>query len=191
MDKDDSEKQREEIAIIGMDAHFGPWNGLDKFSERVLGNTDETEPASDHNWWGAQHSFWFRNQGLDRFLFNGYTINKFPVSVDKFRIPPKEIEEMLPQQSLMLQIAGRAILDAGLTEKDRMRTGVFIGIGLDLNTTNFQLRWWIPEKAEGWAKQLGHNLSNEELDVWIKSLREAAGPPLTANRTMGALGGMG
>ena len=181
---------KSQIAIIGMDAHFGPWNGLDKFCERVLGNTEETEPSSIHNWRGAQDSFWFRNQGLDRFPFNGYTIHGFSVSLDKFRIPPKEIEEMLPQQSLMLQIAGRAILDAGLTEKDRMRTGVFIGIGLDLNTTNFQLRWWIPDKAQDWANQLGQNLSNEELDTWIQSLRKAAGPPLTANRTMGALGGI-
>ena len=33
--------------------------------------------------------------------------------VDRFRIPPRELEEMLPQQSLMLRVAAEAIADAG------------------------------------------------------------------------------
>ena len=32
--------------------------------------------------------------------------------VDQFRIPPKELGEMLPQQSLMLRVAAEAIRDA-------------------------------------------------------------------------------
>ncbi len=42
---------------------------------------------------------------------------------------------------------------------------MFIGLGLDLNTTNFHFRWSLPPE-----------------------LRDAAGPPLTASRTMGSLG---
>ncbi len=184
------EPRKTDIAVIGMDAHFGPWNNLDKFRERVLGRPDVVTPESMAKWWGAEDSSWFREQGLDAFPFDGYTIDELSVPLDKFRIPPKELEEMLPQQSLMLQVAERAIRDAGLAEQDGLRTGVFIGIGLDLNTTNFQLRWWLPKKAEQWAKQLGLGLSGPELDTWIQSLRQAMGPALTANRTMGALGGI-
>ena len=32
--------------------------------------------------------------------------------------------------------------------------------------------------------------SGEALDAWATALRDACGPPLTANRTMGALGGL-
>src|SRR5207237_7212983 len=39
-----------------------------------------------------------------------------------------------------------------------------------------------------WNQELCLNVSDEELKVWADQLRDAAGPPLTANRTMGALG---
>ena len=72
--------------------------------------------------------------------------------------------------------------------EDLLFTGVFIGTGLDLNATNFSFRWGVPQLARRWARQLGRTLSDEELDRWIDDLRQAAGPPLTANRVMGALG---
>src|SRR5207248_90818 len=60
--------------------------------------------------------------------------------------------------------AAEALADAG-GSPDPQRTGAFVGLGLDLNTTNFHLRWLQPPE-----------------------LRDAAGPPLTADRVMGALG---
>src|SRR5207237_3245301 len=45
------------------------------------------------------------------------------------------------------------------------RTGAFVGLNLDLNTTNFHCRWAKPQAA-----------------------RDEVGPPLTANRVMGSLG---
>ena len=97
---------------------------------------------------------------------------------------------MLPQQSLALWVAAEAIADAGWDDRPRLRAGVFVGIGLDLNTTNFHFRWSLLEEARRWNRQLGLDLSDEELRAWTAALRDAAGPPLTANRTMGALGGL-
>ena len=59
---------------------------------------------------------------------------------------------MLPQQLLMLDTARKAVLDARLSEEGRDRMGVFIGIGLDLNTTNFNFRWSLADKAAAWAR---------------------------------------
>jgi 3-hydroxymyristoyl/3-hydroxydecanoyl-(acyl carrier protein) dehydratase len=81
------------------------------------------------------------------------------VSAGAFRIPPREIEEMLPQQALLLLAARDAAMQADLTPQ----SGAWIGVSLDLNTTNFQARWAFPEQAD------------------------RLGPPLNANRTMGAL----
>lgn len=184
------------IAVVGMDASFGPWTSLCAFQERVLGGGSEVEPQAPHRWWGAEESAWFRLQGLGRFPFKGHFIDRVEIPVDRFRIPPKELAEMLPQQLLMLQVAANALNDAGLdaaaeesgASADLTRTGVYVGIGLDLNTTNFSFRWSLQPKARKWADQLGLQLSAKELDEWTASLRDAAGPPLTANRTMGALG---
>ncbi|MBK5276581.1 MAG: acyltransferase domain-containing protein [Desulfuromonadales bacterium] len=176
------------IAVVGMDARFGPWQNLRAFQERVLGGDPTAQPAQPKKWWGAQKSSWYRQEGLDRTPFNGFYQDEVQVTTNQFRIPPREMEEMLPQQLLMLQTAAGAMQDAGLGSEDNGSTGVFIGIALDLNSTNFSLRWSMPEQAETWAKELGRELSADELAAWTAQLRDAAGPPLTANRTMGALG---
>src|SRR5262249_25583545 len=99
-------------------------------------------------------------------------------------IPPRELQEMLPQQTLMLQVADAALARVHLPEESRLRTGAFIGLGLDLNTTNYHVRWALPERARAWAE----HLAPAERDEWVRALRDAAGPPLSANRPMGGLG---
>lgn len=179
----------EPIAVVGMDASFGPWKGLQAVQERVLGASgQELSPVTPAHWWGAQQSSWFREQGLQNTPFNGYFIDQVSVDPHLFRIPPKEMEEMLPQQLLMLQTAAKALQDAGLDKSDNPATGVFIGIALDLNSTTFCLRWPMPQQARNWATQRGLNLSETELEDWTARLRDSVGPALNANRTMGALG---
>ena len=139
------EAEPEAVAIVGLSAHVGPFAGLRAFQERVLG-------------------------GGDRVRATGYHLDSIELPVDRFRIPPKELAEMLPQQSLLLNAAADAIADAGWGGLDRPRTraGVVVGITLDPNTTNYHVRWTADDVGD----------------------RDAAGPPLSANRTMGALGGL-
>ncbi len=186
-DSEDSDGP-EPIAVVGMDARFGLWQGLQAFRERVLGGDTGKIPAPPKKWWGVQESAWFRTQRLDRTPFNGFYLDDVSVSSDRFRIPPREMEEMLPQQLLMLQTAAGAMQDAGLGRDDNGSTGVFIGIALDLNSTNFSLRWIPRSQAKAWASRMSRDLSDEELEEWTGGLRQAAGPALNANRTMGALG---
>jgi acyl transferase domain-containing protein/3-hydroxymyristoyl/3-hydroxydecanoyl-(acyl carrier protein) dehydratase len=165
------------IAVVGMAAHFGPWKSLRAFQHRVLGGDNDVSPSPPSHRGGALESAWFHTQGLDARSFVGYYLDEqVAIQADRFRIPPRELQETLPQQLLMLQVAAEAIDAAGLSpfssapvpegHKERgIHTGVFIGIELDLNTTNFHFRW--------------------SLDP---SLREAACPPLTASRTIGSLG---
>ncbi len=178
-----------EIAVVGMDARFGPWQSLAEFQDRTLGRGESGEhPAPPRNWWGAESSPWFRGEGLDRTPFNGYYLDGVSIPANQFRIPPLELEEMLPQQLLMLQSAAAAIEDAGMGREGNIRTGVFIGIALDLNSTNFSNRWTMAEKSSAWDNELAGGMSAEELAAWTGELQDAATPPLTANRTMGALG---
>ncbi len=176
------------IAVVGMDARFGPWQSLSAFRERVFGRDPGHEPTPPKHWWGAEKSAWFRTEVGASTDFKGYFLPECSATAEQFRIPPREMEEMLPQQLLMLQSAAAAMADAGLDREEKLRTGVFVGISLDLNSTNFSFRWSIAEEVAGWQKQLGRQLSQTELTEWTKSLQDAAGPPLTANRTMGALG---
>ena len=67
---------------------------------------------------------------------------------------------------------------------------MLIGIGLDLNTTNFHLRWSMGERASAWNDSQRLELANDELKRWTEELKDAAVPALTANKTMGSLGGL-
>lgn len=181
-------KQNQPIAIVGMGAHFGPWDSLASFSQRVLGSRQPTEPSAPTAWWGAERSQWFEKAGLGKVDFRGFFLPEVAAVPGEFRIPPKEQEEMLPRQLLMLQVAGAALQDAGLQNEELHFTGVFIGTGLDLNATNFSVRWSMQRQAQLWAEQLDLQLTPLEMRDWVAELRTAVGPPLTANRTMGALG---
>ena len=186
--RDQKPKPRVPVAVVGMDARFGPWCSLRSFQERVLGETSRIVPMPPTKWWGAQESAWFSEHEQRQTPFNGFYLDEVAVAANQFRIPPREIEEMLPQQIMMLTSAAAAMADAGLDREENPRTGVFTGIALDLNSTNFSFRWAMAGQAATWARELGLELSEEELAAWTAQLRNDAGPPLTANRTMGALG---
>ncbi len=175
------ETKQVDIAIVGMESRLGPWNDQQAFDEAQLFGSDKKATHPNNCW------------GVDSKVIEGNLINEVNVPLGRYRIPPAELKEMLPQQLLMLEVAANALEDAGLSElstEQQCRTGVFIGIALDLNTTNFHFRWMQKKYAGGWLKSLGITLTDTELTEWVEKLKQAFGPALTANRTMGALGGI-
>ncbi len=178
-----SQIQQDSIAIIGMETHFGPWDSKDKYLQRVFGVDHQTQPVTANNRWG--------NQKLES--IPGFLINQIDIPLGRYRIPPKELEDMLPQQLLMLNVAANALDNAGLdkiSDEHRDDVGIFIGIGLDLNTTNFHLRWSITDKLNSWAAASNWVVDQNTLYNWTEKLKDQVSPPLSANRTMGALGGI-
>jgi acyl transferase domain-containing protein/3-hydroxymyristoyl/3-hydroxydecanoyl-(acyl carrier protein) dehydratase len=151
------------IAVVGMDARFGSCESLAAFRARAFGaDTGSHEPR----------------------------IHRLEVPAGRFRIPPRELAELLPQQVLALQVAAAALDDAGPagqgTPELCERTGVFLGVALDLNTTNFHLRWWVRTLATEAARGRGI-IDTPGGREWVERCADAAGPPLTADRTMGGL----
>jgi acyl transferase domain-containing protein/3-hydroxymyristoyl/3-hydroxydecanoyl-(acyl carrier protein) dehydratase len=151
------------IAIVGMEARFGSLGSLRAFQEAVLNGTSAVGDRPRSRW-----------RGLDRPGFRGAYLEALEVAPGEFRIPPNEVAQLLPQQLLMLQVAKAALADAGvaLTREPRLRAGVVVGMSLDLNTTNYHLRW--AAQARGVPAATVDQIS----------------PALNAPRTLGALGGM-
>ncbi len=178
------------VAIVGMDAAFGQWIGLRAFQERVLGSSVRIEPAFNRGWWGATSQDWFRAAGYDTDGIKGFYIRNARVPLGKYRIPPNELKAMLPQQLVMLQVAAGALEDADYDSAQGLRTGVFIGIGLDLATTNFHFRWSLQNDVDAVRSRRDAGATPTAFSEWLSALRDAAGPALTADRTMGALGGI-
>ncbi|MBW2997029.1 type I polyketide synthase, partial [Candidatus Woesearchaeota archaeon] len=175
------------IAIVGMDAHFGPWESLRSFKERVIFGKHGVGPKMKKNWFGIEETEWFKKKYANTH-FKGYGIDEIKIPFGKFRIPPNEFEEMFSQQVLMLKTAERALADAGHDKDDHINSGCFIGIGLDLSSTNFHVRWAMLNKVKSWAKELSLDLSEEETEEWLSSLRDSFFPALVPNRVTGNLG---
>src|SRR6185295_5471605 len=83
-----------------------------------------------------------------------------------------------------------ALEDAGNPQLDAPRSGVFIGLALDLRSTDFHFRWAMKRRGAEWARAAGLGADAGESARWRAQLCDGAGPPLTADRTLGALGGI-
>jgi PfaB family protein len=174
----------DDIVVIALDAAVGPWPDLDAVGERLFGN-DDSRPVAPLCW-GVEQSRWFAEESPRRDLA-AYALERIEIPVGEFRIPPTELPDLLPQQQLMLQVTARALAQAGVGRSLGNRAGVFLGVSLDPNTTNFHCRWAIASCAKEWACRLRLPLSRPQLDRWIEDLQSAFGPPLTPNRVMGNL----
>ena len=155
-------------AIIGMETLLKDCNSLSGFTDLIF---DEKKLTPDY-----PGSRW-RRTGLNTIKEKkGYFLDQFSTFYGEFHIPPIQMEDILPQHILLLKAAKGALLDAGITprppddEPSRDKMGCAIGIEFDYGATDFHLRWTAGSAGEAMKDQLS--------------------PPLTFNRTLGALGGI-
>ena len=173
------------IAVVALAARFGPFDSTATVRERLLGGQTEIQPEPVASAASGGVTAQSRTRAGHRVL----AIDSVAVPTDRFRIPPRELAEMLPQQLLLLSLASEATQNAGwVGDEPRLKTGAIIGLGLDLNATNFHVRWMLLDQARTWNSEQGLNLTDDDLASWVDGLRESFGPALSANRTMGALG---
>jgi PfaB family protein len=150
-----------EVAIVGISTAFGQLNSLQEFQQAIFNGESAIRKRPEDRWKGADEAI------PDGRAAYGAYMDDVSLNVGEFSIPPNEIPDILPQQLLMLKIAAKAMQDANLPMKaERPRMGVIIGTEFDYEACNFSLRW------------SQHNQP------------EKHGHPLTASRTLGALGGI-
>lgn len=177
-----------DIAISGLEITAGEFRGAADIADLARNDRDAFSELPADRWWGLSEK---DLPGVGALARRGAWIPEVAVPAGRFRIPPNELREMLPQQILMLGVVDQAVTDAGgLDESCLDRTGVFIGISLDLNTTNTGLRWTIPAMVDALENEEGAGFSAASREKFSTDLRDAVGPPLTPNRTLGGLGGM-
>ncbi len=168
----------EAVAIVGLGLHVGSLSTVDAFCQAMLRGEGglSTRPAG--RWRGLEGTI-----GDVAEVSLGGWIESLEIPVGRFKLPPLEIPSVLPQQLLMLQVASAAVEDAGgLGAGPHARTGAIVGLGLDLETTSFQLRWVMRERARRWGLELD--------EAALQRLCDSVSAPLDAQRTLGALGGI-
>ena len=117
----------------------------------------------------------------------GQWMDEIKTFAGEFHIPPNQIPDLLPQHLVMLKAAMAAMEDANIAHRPpkdqelRTRFGAAIGIEFDHGATDFHLRW---------LENHGHTNPPSPHPAGREIVRELSIPPLTANRTLGALGGI-
>ncbi len=149
--------KRTPVAIIGMAAHIGKAASLREAQCALLtGNTASIAGK----------------------------IDTFTLPQNRYKIPPIEFRDILPQQMLMLEVAREALEDAQQSQRERRpMASVFIGQNLDQNTNNYQLRWTMKKALAQW-----NELGAATADADIEALKDAVCPPLNYVKVLGSLG---
>lgn len=168
-----SSVEPEPVVIVGIDTHFGPLEGKKAFQEAVFRGKPARRPRPEH-----RHPF----ESGDARWSEGAYLDDRSIRMGRFRISPNELPDILPQQLLMLETVDGALADTLGRKGESVRWGVFTGIGLDYNSTNFALRWRLEADTNAWSVKPAPNR--------LEDIRDAASRPLTAERTVGALGGI-
>lgn len=157
-------------AIVGMETLCGNAKNLDEFKSLVFGTSQPLFSTPGSRWRRTSHLDPETRETQAAFL------DEVCVDLGEFHIPPNAMEDILPHHLIMLKAAKGALEDAGIrprplkTDPDRVKMGAAIGIDFDFGAADFSMRW----KLQGRDKDLVDDIS----------------PPLTFNRTLGALGGI-
>ena len=167
------------MAITGLGGRIGAHQGVNALTSALVHGQIDPPVVPDH-WYGVGDPSAFPDPGGINPAVSGWIAETVDVPIGRFRIPPSELEEILPQQAMILNAAHEAAQQAGWiggSSEMRLRTAVLLGVSLDQGTNHFQLRWTLTDPH---ATDLRPTLD-------LKQARDTLGPPLTANRVMGNL----
>ena len=150
----------------------------------AAGDEPDNRPLDNHRWYGAEKSRWFAAMNRGEAPIQVRALEKIDVPIGRYRIAPRDLAKMSPQQLLFLEVAHQALHDAGFADEKKVGGGVFVGVGLDAQASHFTCRWQLATPQT--SAQSGDDSSAGRQ----MRLKDAIWPPLDAERTLGNLGAM-
>ncbi|MDX2078245.1 MAG: beta-ketoacyl synthase N-terminal-like domain-containing protein [bacterium] len=148
------------MAIIGMDAHFGKFDTLEKYANALYDGETAFIPLPEGRWKGAHHHpEWLNHFGFDKAPDGAY-IDRFDLDFAQYKIPPHPADEPIPQQLLLLKVADNAIRDAGLKEGGNV--AVLVALGTELALHQYRGRLDLNWQVRDAIQKAGIHLSNEQ-----------------------------
>jgi PfaB family protein len=176
------------LAIVGMDACFGPYPGLDALDHALYTGARTIEPPPPGRWHGLDASSGLlAGLGLPGGTApGGAYMAGFPFDFLRAKIPPDPADQPLPQQLLLLQVADRALRDAGA----RPGGNVAVLVAMEAEPAMHQLRgrqdlgWQLPRLLA----RAGVELADAELAELEGALKDALHPRAQVNQYVSFIG---
>ncbi|MEZ4744179.1 MAG: beta-ketoacyl synthase N-terminal-like domain-containing protein [Bdellovibrionota bacterium] len=180
-----SNENSRQVAIVGIESTLADSSNFCVLIDRIANLGEHFVGKSSEHCQSIQGYGW-DCEGAENFRLNAF--EELLIEIGKFKVPPIELQQMLPIQLLMLDVAYRALKVAGIKKKRHLKAGALIGLDLDAHANFFNCRWDIENKAKAWCEELGLKLSDDAFKEWVEALKDSVNPPLNANRTIGSLG---
>ncbi|NQY62781.1 MAG: 3-hydroxyacyl-[acyl-carrier-protein] dehydratase FabA [Alteromonadaceae bacterium] len=155
-----SSNEREPLAIIGMDAHFGSADNLSNFKNLIETQSNTFRELPVKRWKGIETERSVMNAlGLKKAPTGGYVEN-FDIDFLRFKVPPNDQDCLIPQQLMMMKVADNAAKDAGLTQGSNV--AVLVAMGIELELHQYRGRVNLSTQIEESLVQQGIELTNEQ-----------------------------
>jgi PfaB family protein len=176
------------LAIVGMDACFGPYLGLDALDRALYAGERAIGPPPPDRWHGLDASPGLLNRlGLPGGAApEGAYLAGFSFDFLRAKIPPDPADQPLPQQLLLLQVADHALRDAGAHPGGR----VAVLVAMETEPAMHQLRgrqdlgWQLPQLLA----RAGVELTDAERAELEGALKDALHPRAQVNQYVSFIG---
>jgi PfaB family protein len=176
------------LAIIGMDGCFGPYADLAALDRGLYAGERVLAPLPPERWYGLeQHAPLRQALGLaGDAMPEGAYLSAFDVDFLRAKIPPNPGDQPLPQQLLLIQVADRALRDAGV----QPGANIAVLVAMETEPAMHQLRgrqdlgWQLPQLLQ----RLGIELSAAEQDALEQRLKDALHPQAQVNQYVSFIG---
>lgn len=153
-------KQREPLAIIGMDAHFGFAENLMELKLLLASHQTTMRDLPPKRWKGMEKdAALMQAMQLTSAPKAGY-IDHFDIDFLRFKVPPNEKDCLIPQQLLMMKVADNAAKDAGLKESSNV--AVLVAMGVELELHQYRGRVNLATQIEQSLHEQGITLTEEQ-----------------------------
>jgi PfaB family protein len=181
-----SKIKNQKLAIIGMDAHFGSCGSLDAFDRICYEGKQNFIPLPPKRWQGIEEiPELLKQYGLDEPPQGGY-IKDFEMDFLRFKIPPRDEDQLIPQQLLMLKVADNAIRDAGIKEGGNV--AVIVAMGTELTLHQFRGRCDLSWQIKAGLNQANITLSPEQIAELENITKDSLHEPAQLNQYTSFIG---
>lgn len=153
-------KPAQPLAIIGMDAHFAHCDSLASFKSLLAQKHSAIRPLPENRWKGLEKDPQLMQALAIKETPQGGFIEQFDIDFLRFKVPPNEKDQLIPQQLLMMKVADNAALDAGL--KEGSNVAVLVAMGIELELHQYRGRVNLSTQIAESLSQQGIQLSAEQ-----------------------------
>lgn len=163
------------LAIVGMDAQFGMVEGVDNLINTIYDGTQHFTELPRKRW-----------KGLSSDAPKGAYIESFEIDFLRFKSPPKEDDQPIPQHLLLLKVADNAVQDAQIPEDSNV--AVIVSLGSELSLHQYRSRLDLSWQIEDSLNRAGITLQKDDIDDLVEIVKDALNPPAQVNQYTSYIG---